>query len=67
MFLFNQDDAGGILTIDPWYVSNTPLAPMDMKYGPDGALRFTCEVSIDGRPLPSRSMCMIFPAMLRSS
>ncbi|OLF06820.1 hypothetical protein BLA60_30190 [Actinophytocola xinjiangensis] len=38
MFLFNQDSDGGLLTIDPWYVSNTPLAPMDMKFGPDGAL-----------------------------
>ncbi|GAB3457218.1 ThuA domain-containing protein [Actinophytocola sediminis] len=38
MFLFNQDADGGLLSIDPWYVSNTPLAPMDMKFGPDGAL-----------------------------
>ncbi|WP_375546424.1 ThuA domain-containing protein [Actinophytocola gossypii] len=38
MFLFNQDSEGGLLTIDPWYVSNTPLAPMDMKFGPDGAM-----------------------------
>ncbi|MBB5803504.1 PKD repeat protein/glucose/arabinose dehydrogenase [Saccharothrix ecbatanensis] len=38
IFLFNQDSAGGLLSIDPWYVSNTPLAPMDMKFGPDGAL-----------------------------
>jgi PKD repeat protein/glucose/arabinose dehydrogenase len=38
MFLFNQDSDGGLLSIDPWYVSNTPLAPMDMKFGPDGAL-----------------------------
>ncbi len=38
MFLFNQDAEGGLLTIDPWYVSNPVLAPMDMKFGPDGAL-----------------------------
>jgi PKD repeat protein/glucose/arabinose dehydrogenase len=38
MFLYNQDSEGGLLSIDPWYVSNTPLAPMDMKFGPDGAM-----------------------------
>ncbi|WP_143229748.1 ThuA domain-containing protein [Actinophytocola xanthii] len=37
-FLFHRDAEGGILDIDPWFVGNVPFAPMDMKFGPDGAL-----------------------------
>ncbi|WP_436500026.1 ThuA domain-containing protein [Actinokineospora sp. HUAS TT18] len=35
---FSQDDNGGLLKIDPWYTSATPASPMDMKFGPDGAM-----------------------------
>ncbi|MGX7827565.1 ThuA domain-containing protein [Actinokineospora sp. 24-640] len=38
VWLFNQDSDGALLTIDPWYTSMSTLAPMDMKFGPDGAM-----------------------------
>ncbi|MFD4256242.1 ThuA domain-containing protein [Streptomyces sp. NPDC058534] len=38
LWTFSQDDEGELLKIDPWFTSLNPLAPMDMKFGPDGAL-----------------------------
>ncbi|MBB5802829.1 glucose/arabinose dehydrogenase/PKD repeat protein [Saccharothrix ecbatanensis] len=35
---FSQDDQGGLLKINEWFKSAAPLAPMDMKFGPDGAM-----------------------------
>ncbi|WP_447007710.1 ThuA domain-containing protein [Saccharothrix isguenensis] len=35
---FSQDDQGGLLKINEWLKSAAPLAPMDMKFGPDGAM-----------------------------
>ena len=35
---FSQDDQGGLLKINEWFKGAAPLAPMDMKFGPDGAL-----------------------------
>lgn len=38
IWTFSQDDDGKLLKIDPWFTSMKTLAPMDMKFGPDGAM-----------------------------
>ncbi|WP_424923289.1 ThuA domain-containing protein [Amycolatopsis arida] len=38
IFSFNLDDEGSLLSIDPWLDSVETLAPMDMRFGPDGAM-----------------------------
>ncbi|ROP35794.1 ThuA domain-containing protein [Saccharothrix texasensis] len=35
---FSQDDQGGLLKINEWFRGAAPLAPMDVKFGPDGAM-----------------------------
>jgi glucose/arabinose dehydrogenase len=38
IFTFSRDSQGSILKIDPWLASQRTLAPMDMRFGPDGAM-----------------------------
>ncbi|PXY22039.1 ThuA domain-containing protein [Prauserella flavalba] len=38
IFTFSLDDQGSLLDIDPWLTSQQTLAPMDMRFGPDGAM-----------------------------
>ncbi|PXY20389.1 glucose dehydrogenase [Prauserella coralliicola] len=38
IFTFALDDQGSLLDIDPWLTSQETLAPMDMRFGPDGAM-----------------------------
>jgi cytochrome c len=38
LFTFNLDGQGSILKTDPWLTSQKTLAPMDMRFGPDGAM-----------------------------
>ncbi|MGH3462651.1 MAG: ThuA domain-containing protein [Kribbellaceae bacterium] len=38
LFNFSLDGEGKILKVDPWFTSATYLAPMDMKFGPDGSM-----------------------------
>ncbi|MBK1786421.1 ThuA domain-containing protein [Prauserella cavernicola] len=38
IFTFALDEQGSLLDIDPWYESQETLAPMDMRFGADGAM-----------------------------
>ncbi|SMD21507.1 ThuA domain-containing protein [Kibdelosporangium aridum] len=38
IFNFGLDSQGSLLKIDPWFASQKTLAPMDMRFGPDGAM-----------------------------
>ncbi|MDI5977553.1 ThuA domain-containing protein [Amycolatopsis magusensis] len=38
VYTFSSDSEGKILEIAPWFASQTTLAPMDMRFGPDGAM-----------------------------
>jgi cytochrome c len=38
LFTFSLDDQGSLLKIDPWLDSQQTFAPMDMRFGPDGAM-----------------------------
>nr|WP_052479143.1 ThuA domain-containing protein [Kibdelosporangium sp. MJ126-NF4]CEL22517.1 Cytochrome c551/c552 [Kibdelosporangium sp. MJ126-NF4]CTQ89373.1 Cytochrome c551/c552 [Kibdelosporangium sp. MJ126-NF4] len=38
IFTFGLDSQDTLLKIDPWYTSKRTLAPMDMRFGPDGAM-----------------------------
>ncbi|MEU3270998.1 ThuA domain-containing protein [Saccharomonospora sp. NPDC006951] len=38
IYTFSLDEEGSLLDIDPWLTSQETLAPMDMRFGPDGAM-----------------------------
>ncbi|PRX47279.1 uncharacterized protein DUF1349 [Prauserella shujinwangii] len=38
IFSFHLDEQGSVHTIDPWLDSVDTLAPMDMRFGPDGSM-----------------------------
>ncbi|WP_028661477.1 ThuA domain-containing protein [Saccharomonospora saliphila] len=38
LYSISLDDQGEVMRLDPWLTSQETLAPMDMRFGPDGAL-----------------------------
>ncbi|EID52994.1 ThuA domain-containing protein [Saccharomonospora xinjiangensis] len=38
IYTITLDEQGEVLNLDPWLTSQRTLAPMDMRFGPDGAL-----------------------------
>ncbi|WP_197320277.1 ThuA domain-containing protein [Saccharomonospora sp. NB11] len=38
IYTITLDEQGEVLTLDPWLTSQETFAPMDMRFGPDGAL-----------------------------
>ncbi|MGW9478494.1 ThuA domain-containing protein [Saccharomonospora azurea] len=38
IYTITLDEQGGVVNLDPWLTSQQTLAPMDMRFGPDGAL-----------------------------
>lgn len=38
LFSVSLDEQGSLLQMDPWLTSQKTMAPMDMRFGPDGAL-----------------------------
>lgn len=38
IYTITFDEQGEVLNLDPWLVSEQTMAPMDMRFGPDGAM-----------------------------